>query len=296
MDKRTDLAVEAHEIWQESAGETTELSGVRARDHQIRGVDLTVVEILDEEGVRSLGKPIGRYITIDLKPVKNRVPNSFYRTCEVFAEQLRLLLRLKNGMSVLVAGLGNAAVTPDAIGPKTLEHILITRHMVQHMPEHFSSFRPVCALAPGVLGTTGLESVEVVRSMVERAKPDCVIVIDALSAWNPERLCCTVQLSDTGIIPGSGVGNSREAFDKEHLGVPVISVGVPTVVEARTLAADLIERNGGNSACMDFSLNMIVTPTDIDASIRELARLIGCAINMALHEELSPDEISYYVG
>ncbi len=296
MNKRTDLAIEARELWRESAGETTELPGVIAREREENGVELTLVQILDARGEEALHKPAGNYITLDLTPVRRRLPDSFDRTAEVLADQLRGLLELERDASVLVVGLGNPAVTPDAIGPKTLEHLLVTRHLVTRMPEHFASFRPVCALSPGVLGTTGLESVEVVRGAVAHARPDRVIVIDALAAWNPERLCATVQLADTGIVPGSGVGNSREAFDRESLGIPVISIGVPTVVEAKTLVADLLERSGAEADLGRFASDLIVTPTDIDANLRDLSRLIGCAINLALHDSLTAEEISYYVG
>lgn len=239
MEKRTDLAVEAHELWRESAGETTQLPGVAAREREIDGVDVTLVEILDDRGEQALHKPRGRYVTLDLGPVRERRPHAFDRTAGVLSVQLRRLLGLTPGAAVLVVGLGNTAVTPDAVGPKTLEHLLVTRHLIRRLPEHFAAFRPVSAVSPGVLGTTGLESAEVVRSVISRVRPDRVIVIDALAAWKPERLCRTVQLSDTGIVPGSGVGNSREAFNHDSLGVPVVSVGVPTVVSARTLAAEL---------------------------------------------------------
>lgn len=296
MNKRTDLAVEARELWRESAGETTELPGVIAREQDENGVELTVVQILDARGEEALHKPAGNYITLDLTPVRRRLPDSFDRTAEVLSGQLRALLELEPDSSVLVVGLGNPAVTPDAVGPKTLEHLLVTRHLVARMPGQFASFRPVCALSPGVLGTTGLESVEVVRGAVAHAKPDRVIVIDALAAWNPERLCAAVQLSDTGIVPGSGVGNSREAFDRDSLGVPVVSIGVPTVVEAKTLAAGLLGRSGAQPGPAQVSSDLIVTPTDIDARLRDLTRLLGCAVNLALHESLSAEEISYYAG
>ena len=296
MNKRTDLAIEEHELWKQSAGETTELPGVIARDKTINGVDMTIVEIIDERGMKALHKPEGCYLTLDLMPFRRRERDAFDRSANVIAVQLRELLSLSENCSVLVVGLGNTSVTPDAIGPKTLEHLLITRHLRARVPEHFSAFRPVCAVAPGVLGTTGLESVEVVRGVISHAKPDRVIVIDALAACNPDRLCCTVQLSNAGIIPGSGVGNSREGFDQKSLGIPVVSIGVPTVVDAKTLVSDTVERYGGECRTEEITSNMIVTPTDIDASIRDLSRLLGCAINLAMHEQLTAEEISYFVG
>lgn len=285
MTKRTDLAVEAHALWRESAGETTENPGVRARERNEDGVALTEVEILDQRGERALGKPVGRYVTLELATLHARHPDAFSRTAQVLAGQLRALLQLDAGACVLVVGLGNPAVTPDAVGPRVLGHLLVTRHLVERMPEPFGAFRPVCALAPGVLGMTGLESAEIVRSVIAHARPAGVLVVDALAALEPQRLCRTVQLSDAGIVPGSGVGNARAAFDRAHLGVPTVSIGVPTVIDAGALGARVESAEG-----------LIVTPTDIDARVAELARLVGMGVNLALHESLSPEEVAYYVG
>lgn len=296
MSRRTDLAMEEEELWRQSADETTELHGVIARNDTVNGIDLTFVEITDSNGAEQLHKPIGRYLTLDLTILRQREADAFERCADVIAKQLRNLISITQDSSVLVVGLGNSAVTPDAVGPKTLEHLLVTRHLISQIPEHFSSFRSVCAVAPGVLGATGLESVEVVRGVITKAKPDCVIVIDALAACNPKRLCRTVQLSDAGIVPGSGVGNSRGAFDKNSLGVPVISIGVPTVVDACTLIADAFEQRGVDFHNEGETEHLVVTPTEIDADIRNLSRLLGCAINLALHEHLTVDEISILIG
>ena len=283
MGIRTDLAVEAHALWRRSAGETSTLSGVRAREETERGVPLTFVDILDGEGERALGKPRGHYVTVDLTPLRRRVPDAFSAAADVLAAQLRALAAPEDGQGVLVVGLGNAAVTPDAVGPRALSHLLITRHLVGRLPEAFGALRPVCAVVPGVLGTTGLESAELVRGVIERARPARVIVIDALAAMDPERLCSTVQLSDTGIVPGSGVGNARAAFTRESLGVPTVSIGVPTVIDAAALGAEAAS-------------GLIVTPTDIDEAVGELSRLVGTAVNLALFEQLSAEEIAFYVG
>ena len=283
MGIRTDLAVEAHALWKRSAGETGALSGVRARQAQTRGVELTVVDILNEEGEQALGKKRGRYVTVDLTPLNRRVPDAFSSAADVLAGQLRELVAPEAGQGVLVVGLGNADVTPDAVGPRALSHLLVTRHMIGRMPDVFGSLRPVCAVAPGVLGTTGLESVDIVRGVIAHAKPGRVIVIDALAAMEPARLCAAVQLSDAGIVPGSGVGNSRAAFSLESLGVPTVSIGVPTVIDAAVLGAE--DADG-----------LIVTPTDIDMRVREIARLIGTAVDLALFDTLTPEEIAFYVG
>lgn len=293
MQIRTDLALEAHRLWQESAESTTELPGVRARTQRSHGLEITTVEILDAEGQQALGKPPGQYVTLEL--ASRRLQEERYRRSagRALAEQLRSLLKLQTGESVLVVGLGNAAVTPDAVGPQVLEHLLVTRHL------DLAALRPVCALAPGVLGTTGLESAEIVRGMVERVRPARVIVADALASREPNRVCATVQLADTGIVPGSGVANSRAAFNAETLGVPVIAIGVPTVVDARTLCTDLLHRSGAAEQLPPELLpepGLMVTPRDIGAAVSRIAALIGTAVNQALHENLRPDELQALTG
>lgn len=293
--KRTDLAIEARELWQQSAGKTTELSGVKAIEEQHMGYTVTTVEILDDEGERELGKPRGRYVTIDLGTGRRKSSDGFERAVKVLAAELKKVLQLDKKDSVLVVGLGNSAITPDAIGPKTLESTMITRHLTQRLPKYFGSMRRVSAIAPGVLGTTGLESAEVVRGVVQRSKPDRIIVVDALAAASVKRLCCTVQMSDTGITPGSGVGNSRAAFNRETFGVPVVAVGVPTVVDSKTLEADLAQRLG-TDLTDDGEPALMVTPKDIDAGVKELSMLVGYGINLALHDELDVEDVTAFIN
>lgn len=283
MKCRTDLALEAHRFFQRSAGETTSLAGVRAREDHRGAFPLTHIDILDEHGAQALGKPVGRYVTLDLAPLRSHAVDAFSGAAQALAGELRALLSLPEGACALVVGLGNPAVTPDALGPRTLSHLLVTRHLTRSAPDAFGAFRPVCALAPGVLASTGLESVEIVRGVVAHAQPACVIVIDALAALAPERLCAVVQLSGAGIVPGSGVGNARSAFDRASLGVPTVAIGVPTVIDA-----DALGTQGAQG--------MIVTPSDIDARVGELARLIGTGVNLALHDGVSAEELAYYVG
>lgn len=278
-EKRTDLALEAKELWQESAEETTRLHGVKARTFRAEGWPITRVSILNEAGEKALGKPQGNYLTIDLSALAARKPDSFPRAVRAVGRELRELLPDKG--PVLVIGLGNRAMTPDAVGPLALESVLVTRHLVEALPEHFGSFRPVAALRPGVLASTGIESAETVRALTEKIRPVAVIAIDALAARKAERLCTTIQLSDSGIAPGSGVGNHRSALTKASLGVPVIAVGVPTVVDAGTLAADLLERSGGKPQELSRE-GLMVTPQDIDAKVRELSKVVGFSINWAL--------------
>lgn len=290
--KRTDLALEARELWRESAGETTRLPGIRAREHQSRGIRTTIVEVLNQEGVRALRKPEGIYVTLELAPGLLRQPSGFGRAAMRLGREAARLLPEKG--SVLVVGLGNGAVTPDAIGPRCLEHLVITRHLGERLPQ----LRPVSAMAPGVLGTTGIESAEAVRGLVEKTDPACVVVVDALASRSVDRLCTAIQLTDTGITPGSGVGNRRAAFDRRTLGVPVVAVGVPTVVQAATLLADTLEENGcpQNKHTISCGPELIVTSKDVDAQVETMARLLGYGLSLGLHRGLGLEEIGCLIG
>lgn len=275
---RTDLALEAKALWEKSAGETTELSGVRAREREREGLSVTQVDILDEQGQAALGKPIGCYVTVELP----RFDRDRARPARVLAQELRRLLHGEDEKSVLVVGLGNRAVTPDALGPRTTDGLFLTRHLIANLPAQFGDCREVSAVTPGVLATTGVETLELVRGAVSHVKPELVIAVDALAAGSMERLCRTVQLSDTGIVPGSGVGNRRAGFSEETLGVPVLCLGVPTVVDASALCESAEER-------------MIVTPRDIDGQIAWLGSLLADALNAALHPKFSQEELAQFV-
>lgn len=287
MIRRTDLASEAHELWRQGAEETSEIAGVRARTAREKGFEIETVDVLDEAGEAALGKPKGTYISMELTPMLGREEGAFNRAAELLAEKLKGLLRLEKDEPVLVCGLGNSAITADIIGPAAAKNTLATRHLTERMPEEFSAFRPVAVVEAGVLGTTGIESAEIVEAVVKKVRPATVIAVDALAARRMARICRTVQLSDTGIVPGSGVGNARRELSQKTLGVPVIAIGVPTVVDAGTLAADLMEQAGiGERSPADFAEfggQMVVTPRDIDSRAAECARLIGYGINMALH-------------
>ena len=291
--KRTDLAVEAKEIWQEGVEKTSKLSGVKASKKKLEGYPLTKVEILNRQGEAALGKPQGAYLTIDLTTFWQRKADFFERAVRAVGSQLKTLLPEKG--PVLIIGLGNSAMTPDAVGPLALDSVLITRHLISAMPRHFSGFRPVAVFRTGVLGTTGVESAEAVKGLVEQVQPSVVIAIDALASRRVGRVCTTVQISDTGITPGSGVGNHRAALNQNVLGVPVFSIGVPTVVDAATLAADVLEESGirniDEEQLRGRQQNLMVTPRDIDAQVRDLAKVIGYGINWAL-QDLEIQEIN----
>lgn len=267
MQIRTDLALEAKELWEKSAERTTKLAGVRAVE---RG-NVTQVDILNAEGAAALGKPVGRYLTMGLP----RHEGDLREDAKSLSEELTSLMHLQPKDRVLVVGLGNRSVTPDALGPEVLRRLFLTRHLLQALPEQFGECRSVSAIAPGVLATTGIESLELVKGAVGHVQPHCVLCIDALAAGSTERLCRTVQCADGGIAPGSGVGNRRTAFSKESLGVPVFSLGVPTVVD------------GGEG--------MILTPGDIDAQIRYLSALLASAINLCLHPMFDYDDFTQFV-
>ena len=271
---RTDLAVEAEAIHR-SAAAVTELPGVRAEETERRSFAVTEVHVLDVAGENALCKPIGDYYTLALDPLLRREDDAFENAAQTLAELLRGVLPLMPGASVLVVGLGNRAITPDAVGPDAIDSVMVTRHLREQLPEHFGQFRSVAALVPGVLGTTGVESAELVRAMTDRLRPDAVIVVDALACAEPERLGCTVQLTDTGITPGSGVGNDRAGLDRTTLGVPVAAIGLPTVIDAGSLTDD------------PRAERMFVTPRDIDAVVRDAAKLIGYGIDLALHDGLT---------
>ena len=291
--KRTDLALEARELWQESAERTTRLAGVKAIKSKQEGYPVTRVEILDERGEEALGKPRGSYLTIDLATFWQRKADFFERAVRAVGGQLKTLLPPEG--AALVVGLGNRAMTPDAVGPLAADSVLITRHLIAAMPKHFAGFRPVAVQRTGVLGTTGVESAEAVRGLVEQVQPSMVIAVDALASRRVGRVCATVQLSDTGIIPGSGVGNHRAALNQETLGVPVVSIGIPTVVDAATLAVDLLEEAGVEHVDGDKlrgnRQNMMVTPQDIDQQVRDLSKVVGYGINWAL-QDLEIEEIN----
>ena len=300
LKRRTDLALEAKELWTESAEKETKLEGVRARDSLREGYQVTTVDILDEQGASSLGKPVGSYVTVQLDALARREEDAFGRAARAIAAELNGLLKLPEEATCLVVGLGNRAITPDAIGPGVTDHTMVTRHLVEQAPEHFGSFRPVAALAAGVLGTTGVESGELVKAVAEKIRPGCIIAVDALASRSMDRVCTTVQLANTGIVPGSGVGNHRAALNRETLGVPVIAVGVPTVVDAGTLAADILAEAGQEGldpeALAGAGEGLMVTPRDIDQRVADLVKVIGYGINLALQPGLTIEDVDLFLS
>lgn len=279
---RTDLASESRDLWHKSAGEAAALPGVSAGKETREGLELDRIDILDERGEQALGKPAGRYRTLRLDALERREEDAFERSCTVLAGLLREALGEEDGGSVLVVGLGNEAITPDALGPLTARHTMVTRHLKERLPEDFAAFRDVSVFCSGVLGTTGLESCALVGAVSALSRPGRIVAVDALCAADAGKLCRTVQVSDAGIVPGSGVGNARSALSRETLGVPVVAIGMPTVVDASAFGAG--------------EAGLIVTPRDIDRQVRSGARLIGYALNLALHPGLTIADVDMFLS
>ncbi len=293
--KRTDLAVEAREIYKESRG--AQPDGVTASEYTQGLARVTKIDIETADGERALGKPCGTYITAALPENWMQDNDSIFTTAQTLSAELSPLLPGEG--AVLIVGLGNRFITPDAVGPLTTDSIIVTRHLLEQMPNEFPGLRPVCALSTGVLGLTGIETAEIVRGVCQRVRPTAVVAVDALASRSVERLCRTFQLSDTGITPGGGAFNARSTLDKDSLGVPVIAIGVPTVVDALTLTADVLEQAGHPLPPHDKICdkeNLLVTPKDIDALVRKSAKVIGYAINLALQGNMTSAEMEQFLS
>lgn len=282
---RTDLAVETAEELSSSRDIFSPGTGVTRTESLHCGCPVTRIRVATDAGAALLGRPPGAYVTVDLRPLLSRQEPLLPRAAACLSRELRALLPPGEG-TALVVGLGNSAMTPDAVGTAALEHLLVTRHLLQAMPRQFAGLRPVASLRPGVLSATGVETLELIRGAADRLHPSVVIAIDALAARSRHRLCATVQLGDTGLIPGSGVGNHRKAVNARTLGVPVIALGVPTVIDGAALC-------GGEDAP---PTGLFVTPQDIDRRVRELGRLIGYGVTLALQPGLTPEDAAALLG
>lgn len=283
MQYRTDLALEAAVAYTEKLPDD-------ARREEKRSGQLTLdLLTLGEQSAQALGRKVGRYITAAFPPLTDNEQDLEQMACTI-GEELRNLLPARG--TILVVGLGNRAITPDALGPQTAELVLATRHIRGEMARSagLDDLRPVAVVSTDVLGNTGMESGEMVAGICHEIAPCAVIAVDALACGNVSRLGCTVQLCDSGIAPGSGVGNNRAALDRESLGIPVIGMGVPTVVDAATLARDLNGTDGGETVAPQGRA-MMVTPREVDLMIARASRLVAMAINAALQPSYSPLEL-----
>lgn len=323
---RTDLVLEAREIYKENHKAEGDIDGIEVIEESEKNIKVTTVKVKNEEGAEKIGKPKGNYVTIDIPDFTAYDGETMDRVSEVVSEILGRLINIDTKKTALIVGLGNWQVTPDALGPKVTEKIMVTRHLQTVMPEAIDdSVRPVCSIAPGVLGVTGIETVEIIKGVVEKIKPDLVICIDALAARRVQRVNTTIQIGDTGISPGAGVGNNRKQINEETLGVKVIAIGVPTVVDAITITNDTIDLvvdslisqslSGTDFYKMLKSLDknekenlikevistknntdMIVTPKDIDLVINSLSKIIANGINMAVQPNMNMEEINKFMG
>ncbi len=327
---RTDLVLEANELIKQHAvkemlQERGEPPGVDVETTGDEDIKITRVRVTSPEGEAAIGKPMGNYITLEVPRLKENDQELYERTCKALAKELAGVINLGEKSTVLVVGLGNWNVTPDALGPKVVSRMMVTRHLLEYVPDQIDSgVRPVCAVAPGVLGITGIETGEIVKGIVERVKPDLIIAIDALASRKTERVSTTIQIADTGISPGSGVGNKRMQLSKETLGIPVIAIGVPTVVDAATVANDTLDLlidamikeapEGTEFYKMLKSINrdekyaliqevlkpyvgsLIVTPKEIDELIDKMARVVANGLNIALHQGITLDDVNRYIN
>ena len=287
FEKRTDLALERLEDRTEQP-----LPGVESRQWRRSPLSIHQIRITDSRGEQALNRPRGQYLTAQMEPHALSDSQRIFRSAQVLADLLRPLLPSTG--TVLVAGLGNRALTPDALGPLALEHLMVTRHLRHVMPGEFGHLRPVCALETGVLGCTGIETAEILRGAAQRVEPTAIVAIDAMASRSLERLCRTFQLSDTGIVPGSGACNPRQELNAQTMGIPVIALGVPTVVEARTLALDLISE-GHLDEKRAPDAGMLVAPKDIDLQVAKCAKVLGYALNLALQGHMTPAEMEQYL-
>lgn len=295
MQMRTDLALEAQEIFGKN------LKGIDFSEKTEDDMKISKIKILDEKSARQMNKERGTYITVELKPLTDN-----YTDADRKAEHIGSLLYslLPTEGTVLVAGLGNITITPDALGPKSADNVLATRHISGEMKRSLGldGLRSVAVLSPGVLGQTGIETGELIKSVTKCIAPSAIIAIDALASRSLSRLGCTIQISDAGISPGAGVGNHRLKLNKETMGVPVIAIGVPTVVTAMTLATDLIsseDRELNDSIRRMVSPRgeqMVVTPREIDLLIERASYITGMAINCALHRGFSAEDFSALIS
>lgn len=319
---KTDLVLEAHEVLLQTS-ELPELAGVKTEHRSLEGISISVTDILTAEAAAALGKAEGKYVTIEAMGLREKDQALEARLAAAFSQELQNLLNLDDQTTVLVVGLGNWNVTPDSLGPSVVEKIYVTRHLKTLYPKEFGpGFRNVCAIAPGVLGLTGIESGDIIGGIAEKLKPDIVIAIDALAARSLRRLNTTIQISNTGIYPGSGVGNKRQGVTKETLGIPVIAIGVPTVVDATTLTNDVIDlliavvEKGAKvspgislmlSALEKFQTDkedlikevltpevgvLMVTPKEVDRLLEDVSSLLAQGLNAALHPRVAAELIN----
>ncbi|ABP67911.1 spore protease [Caldicellulosiruptor saccharolyticus DSM 8903] len=322
----TDLALETREIVQKGLGREIEGVEVEERKEFDDKIKVTKVKINSVKGEAILQKPMGNYITIEADGLRDEDFDVQEKVSKILAEELESLMRLSQKSTILVVGLGNWNVTPDSLGPKVVSKVLITRHLFEFVPEKVQDrrIRSVCAISPGVLGITGIETSEIIHGIVQKVHPDLIVAIDALASRRLERISTAIQIADTGIFPGSGIGNERKGITQQTVGVPVVAIGVPMVVDAAIIANDAIdlllerlknetERSSPLYLLLEgipdedrFNLikevifpyygNLFVTPKDIDRIVENISTVIADGINIAIHPEVKENDQFRYVN
>jgi len=314
---RTDLALEAREMLTKRVNQT--IPGVQMETSEDEEVIITRVDITTPEAEQMMGKMRGKYITIEAQGLRYKNTPLQEKVMNFLAQELANLVALPRDATVLIVGLGNWNVTPDALGPRAVDKVVVTRHLQEMLsPELKGGVRSICAIAPGVLGITGMETAEIVAGIVSKIKPNLVIAIDALAAASSHRVITTVQLANTGIHPGSGVGNKRFGLTQQSLGVPVVAIGVPTVVHASTIAMDTINTLQEHASFARYfkSLqdlsdsdrqviirqvlpetlgDLMVTPKEVDRLIADIANVVARGINQAMHPNIDYENIHMYL-
>ncbi len=307
---RTDLASERRDIYQKANNVEGQINGVESEQEEIdENLRVERVKITNEEGEKAIGKPVGTYVTVDIRGLKIAQEEELEKAATVVSRELGKIIdnHIDKQGEILVVGLGNIYVTPDSLGPKVINDIEVTRHIINYLPQYVEEgTRMVSAISPGVLGTTGIETVEILKGIVDNINPKLLIVIDALASRSIERISSTVQISDTGIVPGAGVGNTRSEISKNSLGIPVVAIGIPTVVETAVLVNDsldlFIEKLQEEAKSNDYlnrlkeednyeeikealipkEYNLIVTPKEIDELIENMTKIVANGINQSV--------------
>ncbi|UMZ73066.1 GPR endopeptidase [Natranaerofaba carboxydovora] len=314
----TDLAIEAVEVKELlEATPRDEMSGVETTTSEEEGVTISRVSIKTPAAEKAMNKAMGNYVNIEAAGLRDKDTELQDRVTEIVARELKELAGFNDQMELLVVGLGNWNVTPDSIGPKVVEDLVITRHLLQLVPDRLGpGFRSMAGMAPGVMGITGMETAEIIKGVVEQLKPSMILAIDALSARNLDRLNTTVQIADNGISPGSGVGNKRMGINEQTMGVPVIAMGVPTVVDAVTIVSDVLSKFDGSSNNQqnqntDYnkfrlinetlspyggaSNKLMVTPKEVDSFADDISEVLAGSINAAVHPRVSEEGSHKYL-
>ena len=320
---RTDLAVETKEFLQQK--QPGDIPGVFVETEEIsKDIRLSRVEIQNDEGSQIMGKAKGKYITLEVPRLREKDPPLQEEVSKVLSKEIASLLGVSQADTVLVVGLGNWNVTPDALGPKVVQHLFVTRHLLEYIPDQVGDgVGSVAGLSPGVMGITGIETSEIIQGVIDKVKPKAVIAIDALASRRLDRISTTIQLADSGIHPGSGVGNKRKGLTKEVLGIPVLAIGVPTVVDAATMANDTIEllietmikqapKDGEfyrllknmdkedkyqliREVLSPYVGNLMVTPKEVDTLVEDISKVIAGGLNIALHPGIGEDEATKFL-